>query len=96
MTIKAMKTLFSASRLIGDLFIADLFIQPQSVQQIRVSNNHPPSSVLPHVGEPSAVIHTKSREWRDRLRLQQGPVQQQNAIVICMRLKCTIASQKNS
>ncbi len=91
MKIIAMKTLFSVSRL-----IADLFIQPESVQQIRVSNNHPPSSVLPHVGEPAAVIDAKSREWRDRLRLQQGPVQQQNAIVICMRLKCTIASQKNS
>ena len=101
MKINAIKTLFSASLFINDLFIndlliADLLILRQSVQQIRVPNNHPPNAVLAHVGEPAAGIDPESRERRDWLRFQQGPVQQQNAIVFCFRLKHTIPSQKKS
>ena len=96
MKINAIKTLFSASLFINDLFIADVLILLQSVQQIRVPNNHPPNAVLAHVGEPAAGIDPESRERRDWLRFQQGPVQQQNAIVFCIRLKHTIPSQKKS
>ena len=76
----------------ASLFINDLIILHQSVQQIRVADDHTPAAVLPHVGEPAGFIDPESGLWCDQLRFQQEAVQQQSTIVFCQHWKNTCAS----
>ena len=73
----------------ASLFIHDLIILHKSVQQIRITDDHTPAAVLPHVGEPTGVIDPEGGQWRDQLRFQQGAVQQQDSIVFCQHWKNT-------
>ena len=76
----------------GSLFINDWIILRESVQQIRVADDHTPASVLPHISEPTGFIDPEGGQWRDQLRFQQGAVQQQDSIVFCQHWKNTRAS----
>ena len=67
----------------ASLFINDWVILHQSVQQIRIADDHTPAAVLPHIGEPTGFIDPEGGQWRDQLRFQQGAVQQQDSIFHC-------------
>ena len=76
----------------ASLFINDWVILHQSVQQIRIADDHTPATVLPHIGEPTGFIDPEGGQWRDQLRFQQKAVQQQASIVFCQPWKNTCAS----
>ena len=59
------------------LFITDLFALQESLQQIRIANNHSPNAILPHIREPAGRINRECGQWCDELRFQQMRVQQQ-------------------
>ena len=76
----------------GSLFINDWIILRESVQQIRVADDHTPAAVLPHVGEPTGVIDPEGGQWRDQLRSKQEALQQWDSIVFCKHWKNTFSS----
>ena len=76
----------------ASLFINDWIILRESVQQIRVADDHTPAAILSHIGEPTGFIDPEGGQWRDQLRFQQGAVQQQDSIVFCQHWKNTCAS----
>ena len=53
------------------LFITDLFALQESLQQIRIANNHSPTAILAHIREPAGRINCECGQWRDELRFQQ-------------------------
>ena len=64
-------------------FINDWITLHQSVQQIRIADDHTPTAILPRIGEPTGFIDPEGGQWRDQLRFQQGAVQQQDSIFHC-------------
>ena len=64
----------------------------ESLQQIRVPENHTPTTVLTHVGQTTAGIDREGGHWRDQLRFKQGGVLQRKLIVFGQQLKNITAS----
>ena len=76
----------------ASLFINDWIILHESVQQIRITDDHASAAILSHVSKPTGFIDPEGGQWRDQLRFQQGAVQQQDSIVFCHHWKNTRAS----
>ena len=87
-----MNTAPSRTSLAASRFIRDLLMLLESFQHIRVADNHPPTAVLTHVGQPTARIDRESGQRSDRLLVRQGDVPQQAPIVVAQHLKTITAS----
>ena len=87
-----MNTNPSRTSLCASRFIRDLLMLLESFQQIRVADNHTPTPVLTHVGQPTARIDRESGQRSDRLLVRQGDVPQQAPIVVAQHLKTITAS----